>query len=173
MDTTSIEPKTLTNTEVFITQEALLDHWQGHRRLTRRTIEAFPDDQFYTFSIGGMRTFAELVMEMIVISGPGINGVLSGNWTYGEPALDFTSQAPSTKEEVLKIWDAITEEINEKLPQVPVSRFSEMEAAFGQYDGTIYSTMLYMIDNEIHHRGQGFVYLRALGVEPPAFWDRN
>ena len=30
----------------------------------------------------------------------------------------------------------------------------------------------YAIDNEIHHRGQGFVYLRALGIEPPHFWER-
>jgi uncharacterized damage-inducible protein DinB len=28
------------------------------------------------------------------------------------------------------------------------------------------------IDNEVHHRGQGYVYLRALGVEPPPFWER-
>jgi hypothetical protein len=30
----------------------------------------------------------------------------------------------------------------------------------------------YWIDNEIHHRGQGYVYLRALGVEPPPFYER-
>lgn len=29
---------------VFITPEALLAHWQGHRRLTRRVIDAFPDE---------------------------------------------------------------------------------------------------------------------------------
>ncbi|HEY6509679.1 MAG TPA: hypothetical protein VIY56_16770 [Vicinamibacterales bacterium] len=28
-----------------ISRDALLEHWQGHRRLTRRVIEAFPDDQ--------------------------------------------------------------------------------------------------------------------------------
>ena len=26
--------------------------------------------------------------------------------------------------------------------------------------------------NEIHHRGQGYVYLRALGIEPPPFYER-
>ncbi|MFD1732208.1 DinB family protein [Deinococcus malanensis] len=28
------------------------------------------------------------------------------------------------------------------------------------------------MENEIHHRGQGFVYLRLLGIEPPAFYER-
>ncbi|MGO3807708.1 MAG: DinB family protein [Sphingobacterium sp.] len=31
---------------------------------------------------------------------------------------------------------------------------------------------MYFVDNEIHHRGQGFVYLRSLGIEPPHFWER-
>ena len=30
----------------FISPDALLSHWQGHRRLTRRVIDAFPDDKF-------------------------------------------------------------------------------------------------------------------------------
>ena len=40
-----------------ITAEELLEHWQGHRRLTRRVIEAFPDDQLFSFAVGGMRPF--------------------------------------------------------------------------------------------------------------------
>ena len=39
---------------MFISTDALLEHWRGHRRLTRRVIEAFPEDQLFTFSIGGM-----------------------------------------------------------------------------------------------------------------------
>ncbi len=45
--------------------------------------------------------------------------------------------------------------------------------AFGQYPGVLHDLILYVIDNEIHHRGQGYVYLRALGIEPPAFYDRS
>ncbi|MEJ6979249.1 DinB family protein [Pedobacter sp. P351] len=30
-----------------------------------------------------------------------------------------------------------------------------------------------MIDNEIHHRGQAYVYLRSLGITPPFFWERD
>ena len=33
-------------------------------------------------------------------------------------------------------------------------------------------SVLYGIDNEVHHRGQGYVYLRALGITPPAFYER-
>ena len=47
------------------------------------------------------------------------------------------------------------------------------EKAFGQYEGKVHDLLLYAVDNEIHHRGQGYVYLRALGIEPPPFYERN
>jgi uncharacterized damage-inducible protein DinB len=42
-----------------------------------------------------------------------------------------------------------------------------------QWEGPGYNTILYAVDNEPHHRAQGHVYLRALGVEPPPFFDRS
>ncbi len=45
--------------------------------------------------------------------------------------------------------------------------------AFGRYPGLVYDLLLYVIDNEIHHRDQGCVYLRALGIEPPPFYERQ
>ena len=54
----------------FITPDALLAHWQGHRRLTRRVIDAFPDDKLFAFSVGGMRPFGALAMEMATMAVP-------------------------------------------------------------------------------------------------------
>ncbi|MCF2447433.1 DinB family protein [Dyadobacter sp. CY345] len=159
--------------QVIITPDLLLEHWQAHRRLTRRVIEAFPENDLYNFSIGGMRSFAQLTMEMIVLSAPGINGIVSGNWTSEKFPFDFSTPPPATKNEILTLWDSVTDEINTLWPQIPVGRFQENDLAFGMYEGTIQYMLFYVIDNEIHHRGQGYVYLRALGIEPPAFWDRS
>jgi uncharacterized damage-inducible protein DinB len=56
---------------------------------------------------------------------------------------------------------------------IPIERFQDRMNAFGQYEGVVHDLLLYIIDNEIHHRGQGYVYLRALGVKPPHFWERD
>jgi len=172
METSTIAANSRTSTQV-ITSEQLLKHWQGHRNLTRRVIEAFPEDEFFKFSIGGMRTFADLAMEMIRMAVPGIRGVVTGKWETAEGADIFNGVAmPATRKEVLQLWDNVTEEIDTYWPQIPPQRFQEVEAAFGRWENPIYSTILYFIDNEIHHRGQGFVYLRALGIEPPYFYER-
>jgi len=152
----------------FISPDALLVHWQGHRRLTRRVIEAFPDDQLYTFSIGSMRPFGALALEMLVMATPTVRGVVTQTWAEFQ-----TSRAERPKQEVLRLWDEATEEINALWPQIPPERFSETMTAFGQYTGVVHDLFLYVIDNEVHHRGQGYVYLRALGIEPPPFYDRQ
>ena len=50
------------STTTVITPQALYEHWKGHRRLTRRVIEAFPERELFEFSVGGMRPFATLAM---------------------------------------------------------------------------------------------------------------
>jgi uncharacterized damage-inducible protein DinB len=147
--------------------DALLSHWQGHRRLTRRVIDAFPDDQLFTFSIGGMRPFGALALEMLTMAVPMIRGVASGDLTM--PG----SRDAQPKGDILRRWDESTGELNTLWTKLPAQRFGETVTAFGQYTGTLHDLILYVIDNEIHHRGQGYVYLRALGVEPPPFYDRD
>ena len=155
----------------FITAGTLLEHWQGHRRLTRKMIEAFPEDKLFTYSIGGMRPFAELAMETLRMGPPGLKGVVVGSWpTWAE--IEKSYPTPKTKEELLKLWDRATEQMNSLWPHITAERFQEVDKMFGQYEGPIYWSILYFVDNEIHHRGQGYVYLRSLGIEPPPFWER-
>ncbi len=173
MENTSTKTK---KTAVGITIEnaALLEHWQGHRRVTRRVIEAFPEEKLFTYSIGGMRPFSDLAIEMIGMAYPGIQGIVTREWKQVNELLQHSKKTiPKTKNQLLKLWDEVTTEIDKLWPQIPANRFLERDTAFGQWEGTPYSFLQYWIDNEIHHRGQGYVYLRSLGIEPPAFWDRS
>jgi uncharacterized damage-inducible protein DinB len=156
----------VTNASIINTDQ-LLKHWQGHRGLTRKMIEAFPEDKLFTYSIGGMRPFAELVYEFLGMAVPGITGIATGTWAQWADSKKVT-----TKEELLTLWDEATEQVNNIWPTVPTHRWQEEDVAFGQWPGSGISFLFYFIDNEIHHRGQGYVYLRSLGIEPPAFWDR-
>lgn len=77
------------------------------------------------------------------------------------------------KAETLRLWDESTKEIDARWPQMPPQRFEDTITTFGQYEGRVYDLLLYVIDNEVHYRGQGYVYLRALGIEPPPFFERQ
>jgi uncharacterized damage-inducible protein DinB len=150
-----------------VTAKELLDNWQGHRRLTRRVIEAFPEDKLFSYSAGGMRPFGEMANEFIGMAVPIVDGVSTGKW------VEYKGEKLKTKSELLRVWDAQTKELNQKFHEIPAHRFAEVDKAFGQWEMSGLATIQYAIDNEIHHRGQGYVYLRELGIEPPHFWERN
>lgn len=153
----------------ILAPDELLFHWQGHRALTRRVIEAFPEQELMSHSVGGMRPFAELAKELLAIAVPGLKEIVGGEI---KPFNDENEKLNS-KAALLNAWDEATLAIDELWAKIPLERFRENVRLFGEYDFPVIQNVLYFIDNEIHHRAQGYVYLRTLGIQPPFFWERQ
>lgn len=156
----------MTEQNPTLSLDQLLHHWQGHRGLTRRVIDAFPEEHLFTYSVGGMRPFGAMAQELLRMSVPTLEGIVSRTWQSNDRDL------PVSKQGLLAAWDDDTARIEALWPQIPAGRLQEDDVAFGQWPGKVSWILMYVIDNEIHHRGQGYVYLRALGIEPPAFYER-
>ena len=116
-----------------------------------------------------------MISEMIDLAEYGVEGIVTSTWMpiYELPHHGNNKLPLDTQEEFLQKWDQVTALINGSWDKITSDRFQTVEKAFGAFEGTNFSSIMYFIDNEIHHRGQGTVYLRSLGIEPPAFWDRS
>jgi len=99
-----------------LTAAQLLKHYQEHRRLTRRVIEAFPADQINSFTIGGLRTFGALVQELLGMPIPTLIGMTTGKWETN------WATAPEDKATLLAKWDAQTPEIDRHWPKAVLVR---------------------------------------------------
>ena len=153
----------------LLSHESLLEYWQSHRRISRRTIELFPGDQLFSFRPAPpMRSFGEMMLEVIQTLEPNLRGWLTGEWTKDNPYRDVNN-----KETLLNAWDEMSDTLNQHWAKIAESRLFELEPVYfyGNPSKPHSDSVLYMIDNEIHHRAQGFVYLRMLGLEPPFFWE--
>ncbi|MCY4779164.1 damage-inducible protein DinB [Sphingobacterium sp. UT-1RO-CII-1] len=151
-------------TQAIISRQSLLRNWQDHRATTKRVIECFPEKELFEFSIGTMRTFGEIVKEMISLAVPGLESIINNKvekYNHDIPLF--------TKAQLLERWDEDTTRINELFNKIPTERFKENFNMFSFYDYPIEDSIQYFIYNEIHHKGQGYVYLRALGIEPPSY----
>src|SRR5262245_24175648 len=137
MENTTLQAGVLTQQAAFISPEAFLKHWQGHRRVTRRMIEAFPEDKLFTYSVGGMRPFGELIMEMLRMTAPPIRGVVTGKWETFEQLVEIY-KTPGSRKELLRMWDEATEQLNEFWSQIPAHRFAEVDTFFGMYTAPVY-----------------------------------
>jgi uncharacterized damage-inducible protein DinB len=150
----------------LLTLEQFHNHWQGHRHLTLRTLEAFPEDKLFSYKVEPMRTFGEIVNEMIGVETYTLDGIVSGTWEWKRGEVVTSKDALLTsfaqRENVAKeLWSQLTSK------RIQAVEKDAMELTWSNRD-----RLLYMLDNEIHHRAQGYVYLRLLGIEPPAFWER-
>jgi uncharacterized damage-inducible protein DinB len=146
----------------------ILAHWQGHRRLTRRVIEAFPEDRLFSFTAAApMRTFGELALELWIMTGYHLKGLSTDDWSWQPPAASDLD----TRAAVLDAWDAQTPQLEAVLAGVEPGWFTTpQDMPWGRFSPQ--QSVAYAVDNEIHHRGQGYVYLRALDIEPPLFFER-
>jgi uncharacterized damage-inducible protein DinB len=106
---------------------------------------------------------------LIAMVAPTLDGVAEGRWAARPPRPD---DAIATKDLLLRAWDDADALLAGRWPQIPAARFLAVDSAFGLWTAPNTTTLLYLIDNEIHHRGQGYVYLRMLGVTPPPFYER-
>jgi uncharacterized damage-inducible protein DinB len=119
-------------TNVVLTPEQLLAHWQGHRDLTRRVVEKFPEDQLFTYSVGGMRPFSVMAMELLGIASAGVHGFATGgDWKTMDELLAHTGLTkPTNKEELLQLWDVVTEQLNEYWSKISLETFPNHDEGF-------------------------------------------
>ena len=117
-----------------------------------------------------MRPFGALALEVIHMVEPTLEGLATGTWN--NPDWEEIARNQATKANILALWDETTEALQEGWKRLPVATFHEVHNVFGYMTEPGSIVVLYLIDNEIHHRGQGYVYLRLLGLEPPAFYER-
>ena len=150
----------------LLTPEALLTNLKDVRALTRNVIEAFPEKELFEFNIANLRPFSAMVEEFLMIT----NYIFTETLHEKHTPFYTEGQFPTTKTEVLALWDKVTEIIDREWKEVGDYTQSitiyQMTFSFAQW-------ILYAIENETHHRGQGYAYLRALGIEPPFFWGRE
>lgn len=152
-----------------VSKDKWFEIWEGNRRLTVRTIEAFPEDKLFEYvPIEPLRPFSAMVKEILNIEGGYMRGIALNEWEFSDPLADISTKEALLKAceegraETRKMWGSVTDD---RLATVEKDPFFGAEQAH-------FERLQYALENEIHHRGQGFVYLRMLGIEPPAFYVR-
>ena len=149
-----------------ITAEILLQNYQDAHWLTRQVIEVFPEKELFSFSIGGMRPFSEMIKEFIGIW----DYILAEALKEQHISLFEQDNFPTTKGELLALRDQVLISL---LSECKMIQNYGQEISPYQMKFSIAQWILYIIENETHHRGQAYVYLRALGIQPPFFWKRG
>lgn len=141
---------------------AILRYWQNVRKLTLRLFDLFPEDKFDFRPVETVRSVAEQFDHILVVELFTRIGIVTGEWNRAR----FSSERDKSRS-VLR--DKLFKEHQKTiglLRLLPEGRFMQVyETPFGRLTGE--TAVFEAIDEEIHHRGNLYTYLRLLGTEPP------
>ncbi len=145
-----------------MTKTALLRYWHNVRRLTLKLFEHFPENNFSYRPVEAVRSVAEMFDHILIVELYTRIGLITGEWNLalfeGERNLDrayLRNRLYNEHEKTLGM-----------LRLLPEGRFMRTyETPFGEVTGEV--AIYVAIDEEIHHRGNLYTYLRLLNIEPP------
>ncbi|UCC81233.1 MAG: DinB family protein [Candidatus Zixiibacteriota bacterium] len=145
-----------------MTKSAILKYWENVRKLTLTVFDLFPQDKFDFRPVADVRSVAEQFDHILICELYARIGLLTGVWDISA----FSGERDLSRN---RLRDKLYSENKKTLGlfrMLPEGQFMKVyETPFGAISGEalIYET----IDEEIHHRGNLYVYLRLLGIAPP------
>ncbi len=145
------------------TMEEFLSKWENGKQFTLEVVDKMPDDKFDYKPDPEAMSFKEQVTHIAA----SIVGISKGFLNGEEP--DFASDAkPQTKEELKSYITSCYDYGKASFTNLSEQELGEQIESFA---GKITRRqMIGLVDDHCtHHRGAAISYIRANGIEPPAF----
>jgi uncharacterized damage-inducible protein DinB len=150
------------------------ERFAAHRRVTLRLIEAFPEAHLFSYRPSAdLRTYGEIANELLWEEMLIVRLATQGAGSKGDLEQRRQQRQPEDKAGLLAAFDEAHRASAQLWATMTFERFeaSEADPWTGQV-ASVRSRLEGLLDHEIHHRGQGYIYVRLLGIEPPDFWQR-
>lgn len=139
--------------------------------ITLRVIEAIPADKIDARPIPNMRTPKELVTHMAETMRGCATGAVQGSITNFEEQEPEKAAAMKTRDDLVgALKSAWTEADQAVRSMTETQATTNVQTPWG-FNPPGWLCVQIIFDEHLHHRGQLYTYLRALGVEPPFMWD--
>ena len=139
--------------------------------VTLRVIEALPSDSIDTRPIRDMRTPKELVTHMAEAMRAIAVGMTKGSIEDFEKREPEVCASLTTREDLVRAMHSAWSEANAAVQSLTEAQAAGKVETPWNFTPPGWMCAQIIFDEHLHHRGQLYVYLRALGVEPPNMWD--
>lgn len=147
--------------------DSFLEYWSRIRGRTTRVIRAIPPEHVDWTYAAGKWTLGDLVRHLAALE----------RYMFAENFRGCPSRYPGHGRELADGYDAVVaffEELKDETVEIlrglPDSRLRERCMTPGGAELPVWKWMRSMVEHEIHHRGQIYVYLGMLGVPTPPLY---
>ena len=152
-------------------KERAWDQFRQKYGIYLRLLEAFPEQQYHTHPIPGLRTFAEQVTHMSgTIVRDIAQGIAKGEITAVEGAEPKAAAALTSKSAMMSYAKQCWIEANAAVATIGDAQLSATVPTPWHMTFPGWVGFNIMSDEFLHHRGQLVAYARMCGVQPPVIW---
>jgi uncharacterized damage-inducible protein DinB len=142
----------------------LIDYFDRVRERTMRAVVLVPPERIDWTYQGGKFTFGDLIRHLAAIE----------RWMFAENASLRPSRYPGHGRELADGYEGVVAYMKRMHEEsMPLFRAADPDARCTTPAGIQISVgkwMRSMTEHEIHHRGQLYMYLSMVGVQPPAIF---
>lgn len=148
--------------------------WEGQRLvtgITLRVIEAIPADKITSHPIKEMRSPAAMVVHMADTMREVAEGAAKGEIKDYEAAEQENVAKVKSRDELIAMMSDSWKRANKALESMKPEQMTRTVKTPWGMEPPAWMCYQIIVNEHIHHRGQLYAYLRALGVAPPNMWD--
>ena len=153
--------------------QAILGYmWEEFRLIngiTLRAVQAIPKEKIDARPIPGMRSPKELVAHMATMMRDVTVGATRGAITSDEGG--DSGARIQTHDELVRYLQDCWKDADRAARSLTDAQLQAMVKTPWGMDFPGHACVAIVYDEHLHHRGQLYAFLRALGVEPPFMWD--
>lgn len=147
--------------------DSFLEYWSSVRGRTTRVVRAIPPEHIEWTYQEGKFTLGDLVRHLAALQ----------RYMFAENFLDRPSSYPghgvelaSGYDEVLAYFERMDQETRDILRSLPPGHLETSCTTPGGAKLRVWKWMRAMVEHEIHHRGQIYLYLGLLGIPTPPLY---
>jgi len=134
------------------------------RGLTMKVGKAMPPEKGEYKPYPEAFTFKKLLLHAVEWEATVCGRITTGKWDFKEFSDEGLSLAA-----VLELTEKITAEGSEVLKNLAPEKWEEMVDLPWGGSQPVYGLLFGVLEHEVHHRGQLYVYLRMNGIVPPQY----
>jgi uncharacterized damage-inducible protein DinB len=151
----------------IINPREFLDYYEKVRRRTQKVIACIPPEKFDWRYAAGKFSFADIIRHLAAIE----------RYMYAENAQLKPSRYPGHgpeladgPEKVLAFFNRLHQESMEIFGRLSAADLEKKCVAPGGTPITVWKWLRAMVEHEVHHRAQMYVYLGMLGISTPPIY---
>ena len=147
--------------------DSFLDYWASVRGRTSRVVHTIPAEHLEWTYREGKFTLGDLVRHLAALE-----RYMFAENVLGRPSLypGHGRELASGYDEVMAYFDRMHEETVAILRSLPDTRLQEKCETPGGAKLRVWKWLRAMIEHEVHHRGQIYLYLAQLDVDTPPLY---